>query len=293
MKTATAPGDAEPTPTRRVTRRRFVGTLVSIPALLGLYAWRVEPHWLEIVHRDLPIAGLPVALRGRTLAQVSDLHIGPEVDDDYIVHSFRRLAALEPDIVVHTGDLISFRDPDTIKQAERVLADFPRGRLGSIAILGNHDYGRTWVDAGIAAGVERALSNAGATVLRNARTQIAGLNFIGFEDLWSGRFAPAQAFRGFDFAAPGVVLCHNPDACDLHVWQDFRGWTLAGHTHGGQCKPPFLPPPVLPVINSRYTAGEFTLNERRQLYINRGVGHLMRVRFNVRPEITMFRLMPA
>ena len=72
-----------------------------------------------------------------------------------------------------------------------------------------------------------------------------------------------------------------------------RGWILSGHTHGGQCKPPFLPPPIIPVKNKRYTAGEFDLGDGRPLYINRGLGHLIRARFNARPEVTVFRLRAA
>jgi predicted MPP superfamily phosphohydrolase len=71
------------------------------------------------------------------------------------------------------------------------------------------------------------------------------------------------------------------------------GWILSGHTHGGQCKPPFLTPPLLPVRNRRYTAGEFALDGGRRLYISRGVGHLRQVRFNVRPEVTVFELHSA
>ena len=77
---------------------------------------------------------------------------------------------------------------------------------------------------------------------------------------------------------------------DALSWGDYKGWVLAGHTHGGQCKPPFLPPPLLPVRNKRYTAGEIPLSDGRRLYINRGLGHLIRARFNVRPEITAFTL---
>jgi predicted MPP superfamily phosphohydrolase len=88
-------------------------------------------------------------------------------------------------------------------------------------------------------------------------------------------------------------LCHNPDAADLPVWGNHRGWILCGHTHGGQCKPPFLPPPLLPVKNRKYTAGVIDLSWHRHMYINRGLGHLLRVRFNVRPEVTVFRLARA
>jgi len=52
---------------------------------LGLYTWRVEPHWLEFTHPFLPVTGLPSELEGRTLAQVSDIHVGPRVDDDYSI----------------------------------------------------------------------------------------------------------------------------------------------------------------------------------------------------------------
>jgi uncharacterized protein len=80
---------------------------------------------------------------------------------------------------------------------------------------------------------------------------------------------------------------------DLPGWSGYEGWILSGHTHGGQCKPPFLPPPLLPVRNRRYTAGEFELAGGRRLYISRGVGHLLQVRFNVRPEVTIFEMRPT
>ena len=98
-------------------------------------------------------------------------------------------------------------------------------------------------------------------------------------------------FAGLDASRGAIALSHNPDTVDLPVWGNYEGWILAGHTHGGQCKPPFLPPPVLPVKNRRYTAGEFELAGNRRLYISRGVGHAgLAVRFNVRPEVTLFEL---
>jgi predicted MPP superfamily phosphohydrolase len=47
---------------------------------------------------------------------------------------------------------------------------------------------------------------------------------------------------------------------------------------------------MLPVQNRRYTAGEIRVDAERTLYINRGVGHLLKARFNARPEITLFTL---
>ena len=99
------------------------------------------------------------------------------------------------------------------------------------------------------------------------------------------------ALRSLQSGKPALVLSHNPDSADRPGWDDFQGWILSGHTHGGQCKPPFLPPPLLPVSNKRYSAGEFELDGGRKMYINRGVGHLIRARFNVRPEVTVFELL--
>ncbi len=279
-----------------LTRRQALQALAaagSAALATGLYTWRVEPHWLEFTFPVLPISGLPRELDGRTLAQISDLHVGTQVDDDYIVQSFRRVQELAPDFVVFTGDWITYRGPRQFEQLRRVLAHGPLGRLGTIGILGNHDYGITWQMIDVAeqvAGIARA---AGVTVLRNHAFTVAGLQFLGLDDLWSPRFDPTDllAQKGADLST--VVLCHNPDAADRPVWGRYQGWILAGHTHGGQCKPPFLPPPLLPVKNKRYTAGEFSLSGNRRLYISRGVGHLLRVRFNVRPEIPIFQLRRA
>jgi len=286
------PGESG-TESRGVTRRQFLrhglGALGAGAALTGLYTWRVEPEWLEFVDRPLPVRGLPRELVGRTLVQVSDIHVGP-VDSSYLIETFRRTAALAPDFVVATGDFVTAGYEDAAEELARILPEFPRGALGTVAILGNHDYGFRWSTEKSAARVVAALDAAEIPVLRNESVSYAGLQFVGLDDLWSGRFDPDAAYETADPDAPTIVLSHNPDTVDLPGLQEDRGWILCGHTHGGQCKPPFLPPPILPVRNRRYTAGEFRLSGGRRMYINRGVGYVLRVRFNVRPEVTVFRL---
>ena len=192
-------------------RRKFIGAGAAIvtggAGLMG-YATMIEPHWLEIVRRDLPVSGLPPALSGATLAHVSDIHACSYVDEGYLSRSLARLREMPPDIVVLTGDFVSWEEG-----------------------------------------------------------------------------------RSFNRAA--IALCHNPDAMDELPWDGYEGWVLSSHTHGGQCKPPFLPPPALPVKNRRYTSGEITAGSGRTLYISRGVGRLLKARFNVRPEITVFTLRTA
>ena len=278
-----------------LSRRNFLrasGATAAAAAATSLYTWRVEPHWVEFVRRPMPITKLPSHLAGKTLVQLSDIHVGPRVDDDYVAETFRSVAALQPDIVVITGDLISTSET-VFAQVANVYPHVPRGRLATLAVLGNHDYGPNWAHPEIAARVVAAVAPFGITVLRNDVHDVEGLQIVGMDDLWADAFAPRSAWTNYDPRRAAIALSHNPDTVDLPGWEDFRGWILSGHTHGGQCKPPFLPPPLLPVKNARYTSGEFELAGGRRLYINRGVGHLLRVRFNVRPEVTIHELVRA
>ncbi|MBI2826273.1 MAG: metallophosphoesterase [Planctomycetia bacterium] len=276
-----------------MTRRRFLKTsagMAGIGGAIGLYTWRVEPHWLSIVRRDLAIAHLPAALDGASLVQISDLHVGPIVDSDYLIGVMRRISALRPDLMAITGDFVSYRTAHHVDDAARVLEHLEPGRLGCAAIMGNHDYGWGWRHSEVADRLTGRLTDLGLTVLRNESRSFGGLNVVGLDDLWGPNFNPQPLLAGLNRDEANLVLCHNPDVADLPIWSGYQGWMLCGHTHGGQCKPPFLPPPLLPVKNRRYTAGAFALADGRRLYINRGLGYLRRVRFNARPEVTLFRL---
>ncbi len=280
---------------RRLTRRRWlraIGMAAGLGLATGVYTWRLEPVWLELVERSLPLANLPEPLVGTRLAQLSDLHIGLQVDDNYLSGVFARVQDLAPEFVVYTGDLTSYH-ADIVSHAQRMFAHLPRGSRGTWGILGNHDYGPGWAQPGHAEQLAALARAAGVQILRNEWAVCDGLQIVGLDDLWARRFDPLTAFSGLDPRAATLALSHNPDTADEPGWDKFGGWILAGHTHGGQCKPPFLPPPLLPVSNRRYTAGEFALAESRRMYINRGVGHLLRVRFNVRPEVTLFHLARA
>ena len=278
-------------------RRTFIAaalaTVGAAPVLSLLYAWRIESGWLDFVHRPLPIEGLPSSLSGSTLVQLSDIHVGPRVADEYLRDAFRRVHALDADFVAVTGDWITYRGPAQLEQLARLLEDFPRGRLGTAGILGNHDYGVGWRMDAVGERVAALGEAAGITMLRNQARRIGGLQFVGLDDLWGPRFDPAPVLSAHGSDPATLVLSHNPDSVDRPGWAGYRGWILSGHTHGGQCRPPFLPPPLLPVENRRYTCGPFALAGGRTLYISRGVGHLIPVRFNVRPEITVFHLVPA
>jgi predicted MPP superfamily phosphohydrolase len=256
----------------------------------GLYSWQVEPFWLEFVYKRMKVNNLPKELIGKTLMQISDMHVGDRFDYQYIIDSFIKAQKLNPDYVVYTGDFVSYKDSKQKIQLKEVLKHSVKGSMGTLGILGNHDYGHNWSQNDVADDISSILTTAKINVLRNQQKEIEGLNFIGLDDFWATNFQPNSITKRIDDSHANIVLCHNPDVCDLDVWNGYQGWILSGHTHGGQCKPPFLTPPMLPVKNKEFSAGEIDLKDGRTLYINRALGHLWQVRFNVRPEITVFTL---
>tara|TARA_B110000093_G_scaffold166837_1_gene192486 strand:+ start:313 stop:1155 length:843 start_codon:yes stop_codon:yes gene_type:complete len=277
---------------RKFIKRTFWGS-VGVGFLTGLYTWQIEPFWLEFVKRKMPIANLPEKLVGKTLMQISDIHVGNRFDYNYIIDAFKKAQKFNPDFVVYTGDYVSYENGKQFEQLDEVLVHTVKGKIGTVGILGNHDYGKNWAEQNVADKISEQLTNAGIEVLKNDQVDISGLNIIGFDDYWALNFAPEKVMNNYNQNKANLLLCHNPDVCDLDVWNGYKGWILSGHTHGGQCKPPFLNAPMLPVKNKRYSQGEIDLNDGRTLYINRAVGHLWQVRFNVRPEITIFELEKA
>lgn len=277
---------------RKFIHRIFLGT-VGLGISVGLYTWQVEPFWLEFVKKKMPILNLPNKLIGKTLMQISDVHVGNRFDYSYIIESFKIAQKYAPDFVVYTGDYVSYADESQFKQLDEVFKHTVTGKIATVGILGNHDYGKNWAEQKVANQISSQLEQSGITILKNQQREYGGLNIIGFDDYWALNFAPQVVMNKYDPSKANLILCHNPDVCDLDVWNGYQGWILSGHTHGGQCKPPFLNAPILPVKNKKYAQGEIDLEDGRTLYINRAIGHLWQVRFNVRPEITIFELEQA
>ncbi|WP_336964393.1 metallophosphoesterase [Chryseobacterium contaminans] len=279
-----------------MNRKTFLKKILQISVLgafPGLYSWQVEPFWVEFVQRKLPVKNLPKTLEGKILMQISDLHVGARFDWNFLIDSFQKAKQYKPDFVVYTGDFVNHGTSQEQEDLKKVIENCVLGTLATFGILGNHDYGANWGDSECSEKVCDTLSNLGITMLRNTQEESHGLNFIGFEDLWSSNFQPSKVMTDYNPSKANIVLCHNPDACDLNIWNGYQGWILSGHTHGGQCGIPGVITPILPVKNKQYISGEIDLKDGRMLYVNRALGHSFQIRFMVRPEITVFTLTQA
>ena len=275
---------------KRFFKKAFI-TLTLVAALLGYYAWQIETHWVKFEQLKLPIKNLPSNLEGKTLVQISDIHIGDYVSKDFIKNNFAKVGITHPDIIVYTGDFVRLvHNALPLADLDEVMQLAPKGKLQTLAILGNHDYGRAFKDSTAADSITTLLKKYHITVLRNQSVNINGLQLYGMDDYWGTNFDPAKTMQNYNPNQASLVLCHNPDVADLDVWNGYEGWILSGHTHAGQVRIPFWGSPIIPVSNKNYDQGIKKLPGNRTLYINRGLGHSIPVRFNARPEITIFTL---
>jgi predicted MPP superfamily phosphohydrolase len=236
------------------------------------------------------IAGLPTALAGLTIGQISDLHFGPVVNPLHVRAAVGVLLRARPDVAVVTGDFVSQLGGDEAGLVVRELSRL-RAPLGQLAILGNHDH---WTDAEVVAG---AVQRAGLTLLRNANRSIerdgGRLWLAGVDDVWEGKADLPQALDGVPPDGRVVLLAHEPDFADEAAGDRRVALQLSGHTHGGQIRLPLLGTPVLPPFGRKYPYGLRRVGAMA-LYTNRGLGMIRpAVRFNCRPEVTLVELRPA
>jgi uncharacterized protein len=281
-------------PTVSPSRRRAGAAVLAAGAAVGALAWRAlwsEPRRLVVDEHELRVPRWPAALDGLRLTLVSDLHAGgPQVDQAAVRRVVERVNATRPDLVAMLGDAID----RTVVGGSVVSADAVgrelaglRAPLGTVAVLGNHD----WANDG--PGVLRALREAGLTVLENQATELTarGTTFCvaGVADATERLPDVYATLRGVPAERPVLLLSHNPDV--FPQVPPRVSLTMSGHTHGGQIDLPLLRRRAIPSrFGDRYARGH-VVEEGRHLFVTSGVGtSRWPVRFLRPPEIVVLVL---
>jgi predicted MPP superfamily phosphohydrolase len=265
-----------------------VPLLAVAVTLVGLVNARRLAH---VKHVDVPVVGLPPALDGYTIAQISDIHVGPTIKRKYLSAIVDKVNSLNADAIAITGDLV---DGTVARLAQHTA---PLARLsapdGTFFVTGNHEY-YSGADAWIA-----ELRRLGVTVLMNehvVRTRgAASLMIAGVNDYTAHHFDPAhksdprQAAHG---APKGlslrVLLAHQPRTATAAAAAGFD-LQLSGHTHGGQ----FFPWNLFVPLQQPYVSGLNRLGNM-WVYTSRGTGYWgPPKRFGAPSEITLVRLVAA
>jgi len=275
-------------PTSLVTPSARAAAIAAV--LVTVWGFANALRVARVVRVDVPIADLPVALDGFTVAQVSDVHVGPTIKRPYVEAIVAAVNRLDVDLVAVTGDLV---DGSVRDLADHVapLAEL-RAKEGVFFVTGNHEY-----YSGAAAWV-RELRRLGLTVLLNQHAVVrrgnARLVVAGVTDFSAGHFDaaeasdPAAALAGSPAGAVRLLLAHQPRSAAAAEAAGFD-LQLSGHTHGGQ----FLPWNFLVRLQQPFTAGLHRWR-RMWVYTSRGTGYWgPPKRFGAPSEITLLRLVGA
>jgi predicted MPP superfamily phosphohydrolase len=257
--------------TRRFKRRHFLAAaLLSCPFLAIADAKWLEPDWVRV--RKIRLCSGKPAHR---FVHFTDVH--HKGDKTYLESVVRKINAVSPEFVCFTGDLI-----EQTKYLTESVQIFAQIKSPVYGVPGNHDY---WSKAPFDR-IGACFAATGGRWLVEERLETTDRKFsiLGTACLHS-QTPPMQPNN----ATTNILLMHYP------AWVENLGATrydliLAGHSHGGQVRLPFYGPLFLPFGVGKYDVGMFR-TRNGPLYVNPGIGWFpVPIRFNCRPEITVFEI---
>jgi predicted MPP superfamily phosphohydrolase len=256
-------------------RRTFVARIMAtaIAAVVSgasVVAVRSALGPVDVRRVRVRLARLPRAQHGLTIAQITDLHVGPTIGREIVEDVVSRTNALAADVIAITGDLVDGSVSD-LREAVAPLANL-RARHGVYFVTGNHEYfsgAEAWL---------KELSRLGIRVLGNERVSIgegeAAFDLAGIEDRTAQRYgglppeaALARALDGRDTKRELVLLAHQPRSM-IEAAPYGVGLQISGHTHGGQ----IWPFGYLVRLQQGFWPGLHRHGEA-QIYVSRGTGY--------------------
>lgn len=249
---------------RRVFISRAVaGTASLATAGASVFALRSATGPAEVTETEVKLARLPQKLSGFTIAQISDLHVGPTIREKEVARVVEQVNALKPDLIALTGDMMD----GSVANLGPIVGQLARmqSRYGLYFVTGNHE-----VYSGLEAWCTE-LSRVGIRVLRNERVTIGSdvsFDLAGVDDVSAGGDL-GKALAGRDPDRSLVLLAHQPKR-DLFHEAVAAGveLQLSGHTHGGQ----IAPFNAVVKLAFPYLAGLYR-HEAGQVYVSRGTGY--------------------
>ncbi|OGQ21226.1 MAG: hypothetical protein A2138_03815 [Deltaproteobacteria bacterium RBG_16_71_12] len=222
-----------------------------------------------VVDVSVPIAGLPAALDGFVIAQVSDIHIGPTLKRPFLQTVVDTVNALRADLVAVTGDLVDGSVAELGRHTE-VLGQLS-ARHGAWFVTGNHEYYsgvEEWVAEVRRLGLNVLIDEHRVIEHDGHRIVVGGVaDYTAAGMMPAHKSDPHAAIRGAPAdAAFRLLLAHQPRSAFEAAKAGFQ-LQLSGHTHGGQ----MFPGNFLIHLVQPFAAG-LHLHEGMHVYTNSGTG---------------------
>ena len=234
----------------------YAGTMLFI---LGgtLHAW-LGPHVKRV---QISVKDLHSDLENFTIAQISDLHIGPTIRKKYVQKVVEKTNALNASIIALTGDI----GDGPVKQYQNDIQPLSKlhAQFGTFYVTGNHEYywnGMDWINVMNDVGMNTLINRAMTVKVKEARVLVAGI-----PDPVS-RVTGDIAVMGQNTADFKVLLSHRPGIAKVAEASGFD-LQLSGHTHGGQ----FFPWTIVVKFVHEFSRGLGRLN-KMWVYVNVGTG---------------------
>lgn len=293
-------GDGAGNDAWRTTSAVTVPLLATFVTLVGYFNARRTARVRRV---DIPISQLPSQLQGFTIAQLSDIHVGPTIRVRYIQRIVNAVNRLGADMVAITGDLVD----GSVAELRSHIAPLGglKARHGTYVVTGNHEYyagAHAWIDELRRLGLHVLMNEHVVLQTKNVsgaqtdeEVHESALVVAGVTDYTAGHFDDNHASdpEGAVRDAPPqvltrVLLAHQPRSAIAAAQAGYQ-LQLSGHTHGGQ----FFPWNLLVPLQQPFTAGLHRLHDM-WVYVSRGTGYWgPPKRFGAPSEITLLRLVQA
>jgi len=275
-----------------VDKREFLEKSLSIGILsligpttaYGFYSARKGP---TIINQDIYLKNLPDSFENFTIAQISDLHVGPTIKKPYVEKVVNQISTINPDLIAITGDMVD----GSIDYLRRDLEPLSQvvAKYGTYFVTGNHEYysgAERWLDETDRMGFTNLVNDNKLITIRDQNIALAGVNdYRAHQIIPSHRSNPQAALKGINSKKVKILLAHQPSS----IFQaNEAGFDLqiSGHTHGGQFWPFTYPTKKA----NPYLSGLHNHNGT-QIYVNSGTGYWgPPLRLGVTAEITLFKL---
>ncbi len=303
----------------------FLWDLWCVVSIIGIWPRFIEPNLISVTKLKMNILPKFTTLKNLKIVQFSDLHFSEQMSDSFLRRLTSKILKQSPDIIVFTGDFLCYSklvDEERLKQflntlhapfgCYAVFGNHDYKSFVSINEKGEYDvienssstlikgFKRLFSTIKIQKKMTERVGSVGFheklkslleqtpfEVLHNKTKLVelpdGKLNLIGLGEYSLGRSLPETAFKNVDLSYPSLVLCHNPDC--LGLLKNYPAdMILSGHTHGGQVNIPLLRKKFILMENKRLVKG-LVFEDNKKIYINRGIGSVMKFRWFAIPEI--------
>jgi predicted MPP superfamily phosphohydrolase len=278
---------------------KFLIVIALLITILLLWSRYVSTSGLDIREYKVANESLPISFDGLKIVHFTDIHYGRTIDKKYLEYLIKEINLLKPDLIFFTGDLVDDSVNLTSKMKNNIIEVLSKlnANIGKYAISGNHDIdNKNYLNM---------MSDCNFINLNNNFDIIYSKNYesiliTGLESEVKGH-SSTKAIDEYinakdennnsinDIPKYKILLLHTPDTIDKMKDYNFN-LVLAGHSHNGQIRLPFIGAVITPVGSKKYYNAYYKVN-KSDLYISGGLGtSIISFRFFDKPSFNFYRL---